>query len=63
MSETPEGSTDGSRRRRSRAEIDAIFGDDLPATTRDERDESGRDPRGPTTSDQWHLNNVPPHHG
>jgi hypothetical protein len=63
VSERPEPGADGPRRRRTRAEIDAIFGDDLPSTTRDERDDSGRDPHGPTSSDDWHLNNVPPHHG
>ena len=44
-------------RRRRRAEV---FGDVLPETTRDERDESPtREPDG----DRWLREQVPPHHG
>ena len=40
-----------------------IFGDVLPATTRDER-EPGVDPtQGESGSDAWLRRQVPPHHG
>ena len=46
-----------SERRRRRAEV---FGDVLPETTTDEREESpGRERDG----DQWLREQVPPHHG
>ncbi|NUS42302.1 MAG: hypothetical protein HOQ24_01195 [Mycobacteriaceae bacterium] len=35
-----------------------IFGDVLPDTTTDERDPHEAD----ASSDDWHRNNVPPHH-
>jgi hypothetical protein len=38
-----------------------IFGDVLPETTRDDRDEAGT--RGPQSSDEWLKAQVPPHHG
>ena len=41
-----------------RATLDQIFGDVLPDTTRDERDE---DPPGRDRS--WYEQNRPPHHG
>lgn len=44
-------------RRRRRAEV---FGDTLPETTRDERDES---PKQEKDGDQWLREQVPPHHG
>jgi hypothetical protein len=37
-----------------------IFGDVLPETTRDDRDEAGDRPR---SSDDWLKAQVPPHHG
>ena len=52
----PNPESDWERRKR-RAEV---FGDVLPETTRDEREESpvqGRD------GDQWLREQVPPHHG
>lgn len=56
-----EPATDGAEpewvRRRRLAEI---FGDVLPETTRDERDERGERPR---SSDDWLKSQVPPHHG
>jgi hypothetical protein len=44
------------RRRR----LDEVFGDVLPETTSDERDD--RDP-GAESSDHWLREQVPPHHG
>ncbi|MBK1785492.1 hypothetical protein [Prauserella cavernicola] len=44
--------------RRSRKRIDEVFGDVLPETTSDERDPK---PTGPA-SDDWYLENRPPHH-
>ena len=44
------------RRRR----LARIFGDVLPDTTADERDERGERPR---SSDDWLKSQVPPHHG
>lgn len=44
-------------RRKRRAEI---FGDVLPDTTRDERDDT---PRRESDSDRWLREQVPPHHG
>lgn len=41
------------RRRR----LEAVFGDVLPDTTSDERDERG------DTSEEWLRRQVPPHHG
>ena len=60
MTEHPqEGSTEAEARRRRLAEV---FGDVLPDTTSDERDES------PVTDeesarDAWYRGQVPPHHG
>ncbi len=47
--------TDVERKRR----LAAVFGDVLPDTTTDERDEKD-DSRG---SDEWLKSQVPPHHG
>lgn len=44
------------RRRRAR-----VFGDSLPETTRDERDDAPSD--GESGSDRWLREQVPPHHG
>ncbi len=50
--------TAAERRRR----LDAIFGDTLPETTRDERDPGeGSDESG--RGDAWLRAQVPPHHG
>lgn len=45
-------------RRKRRAEV---FGDALPDTTADERDESR--PERERASDRWLREQVPPHHG
>ncbi|MBA4026117.1 MAG: hypothetical protein C0482_27545 [Gordonia sp.] len=54
------------KRSKERAELEKIFGDDLPSTTRDERP-PGRSDEGHTgedmQSDEWFLENRPPHHG
>lgn len=43
-----------------RRRLDEVFGDVLPDTSSDERD---TDPFGGQYSDQWFLENRPPHHG
>lgn len=45
-------------RRRRRAEV---FGDTLPETTEDERDQP--DPDRESAQDRWLREQVPPHHG
>lgn len=49
---------DWERRRR----LAAVFGDVLPDTTADER-EDGASRRDETTSEAWLKAQVPPHHG
>lgn len=53
------------KRSKRRAELDKIFGDDLPSTTSDERT-LGRSDEGHTGEDmqrdEWFLDNRPPHH-
>lgn len=61
------------RRVRTKAEIAAIFGDDLPLTTSDERDPGGSltGTRAAvsdslellSSTDRWLTENCPPHHG
>ncbi len=46
------------RRRRRQA----VFGDVLPDTTGDEREDGSSDP-GEGGNDAWLRRNVPPHHG
>jgi hypothetical protein len=48
--------SDWERRKR----LAEVFGDALPDTTSDERDES---PAPESTSEQWLREQVPPHHG
>lgn len=50
---------DEARRRRLRQQV---FGDVLPDTTADERDEGAPDP-AEGGHDEWLRSNVPPHHG
>jgi hypothetical protein len=63
MSGTDPGRTSGedaeARRRRLRHEV---FGDVLPDTTADERDQ-GAPGAGESGNDEWLRSNVPPHHG
>lgn len=54
MSEKPE--TEWERKRR----LAAVFGDVLPETTSDERDDRPREESG---SEAWLKAQVPPHHG
>ncbi|MEV3964893.1 hypothetical protein AB0M34_29075 [Nocardia sp. NPDC050193] len=57
--ETPEVPRRAHRRTGDPARLDRIFGEVLPSTTRDERDDgatSGAD-------DEWWRSQVPPHHG
>jgi hypothetical protein len=52
-------------RRKSRAELEKIFGDDLPTVTKDEQT-VGQGDEGHSNadmrSDEWFLENRPPHH-
>lgn len=50
--------TDWERRKR----LAEVFGDVLPETTKDERDDESRDHREAGT-DAWLRAQVPPHHG
>ncbi|WP_091675033.1 hypothetical protein [Amycolatopsis marina] len=54
----PPGDSSSPPRRPDKRELDAVFGEVLPDTTSDEREPGvrGRD------SDDWHLENRPPHH-
>lgn len=56
---TPVGPEPEWRRRRRLAEV---FGDALPDTTADERDDSDA-PADATAADRWLRSQVPPHHG
>jgi hypothetical protein len=53
----PTGESEAARRKR----LDEVFGDVLPETTNDERDD--RDDRGGDATDRWLREQVPPHHG
>lgn len=48
------------RQRELRRLRQEVFGDVLPDTTSDERDESARETG---SNDEWLRSNVPPHHG
>lgn len=56
MTDTGGADSDWERKRR----LARIFGDVLPDTTRDERDDPETAERG---SDDWLRSQVPPHHG
>jgi hypothetical protein len=61
MNETPDP-----ERTTSRAELEKVFGDDLPSTTRDERPIGGSDEGHSDAGmrgDEWFIENRPPHHG
>jgi len=49
--------SDWERRRR----LAEVFGDVLPETTRDERDDAA--PERESVTDRWLREQVPPHHG
>lgn len=59
---SPSAATAAERRR-----LDAIFGDVLPETTRDDRDEHDREASaradGEDAGEAWLRSQVPPHHG
>lgn len=66
MSEKPQsdqahesGTTELAWQRRKR--LAAVFGDVLPETTSDERDDAA--PAGEPRGDAWLREQVPPHHG
>ena len=49
---------------RRRARLAAVFGDVLPETTNDERDEAASGSSAATEAqDRWLRSQVPPHHG
>ena len=52
----PSGQDAEARRKRLRQQV---FGDVLPDTTADERDQGGPE----SGNDDWLRSNVPPHHG
>ncbi|WP_327149625.1 hypothetical protein [Nocardia sp. NBC_01329] len=57
---TPEVPRRANRRAGDPARLDRVFGEVLPSTTRDERDEGA----GPgADGDDWLRSQVPPHHG
>lgn len=58
MSRPPKPETPAQRR----ARLDAVFGDTLPDTTRDER-EPGEGREDADRGDAWLRAQVPPHHG
>ncbi|HVX55791.1 hypothetical protein [Nocardioides sp.] len=61
--ERPSGTTDGvSSEWEKKRRLAEIFGDVLPKTTGDEREETMQE-RGESTSDAWLKSQVPPHHG
>jgi hypothetical protein len=45
----------------TRRKLDEVFGDVLPSTTSDERDD-GHD-QGSRDNERWYRDNRPPHHG
>ena len=51
--------TEWERRKR----LAAVFGDTLPDTTRDERDDEAREDPGADRGEAWLKSQVPPHHG
>ncbi|OIJ25056.1 hypothetical protein [Nocardioides luteus] len=58
----PEESKEPEWKRKQR--LARIFGDELPKTTRDEREPSGESGEsGESASDRWLKSQVPPHHG
>ena len=62
MSESPDPTpaqpeSEWERKRR----LARVFGDVLPESTSDDRDEAGA--REPQSSDEWLKAHVPPHHG
>jgi hypothetical protein len=46
-----------------RKRLAAVFGDVLPETTSDERDETPAATDAESPSDRWLKEQVPPHHG
>lgn len=54
----PQAESDWQRRKR----LAEVFGDVLPDTTADEREEKGEGGTEPA-SDRWLKSQVPPHHG
>lgn len=55
----PEAETGWERRKR----LEAVFGDTLPETTSDERDDPAERGAGEDPGEAWLKSQVPPHHG
>jgi hypothetical protein len=60
MSEEPGAPAEDESARRKR--LAEVFGDVLPETTSDEREEGGASSEEPAR-DAWYRDQVPPHHG
>jgi hypothetical protein len=56
-------STPAARERERHRRLAAVFGEPLPATTRDEREGWGERARGEGRDEEWWRGQVPPHHG
>jgi hypothetical protein len=54
---------DPDEQRRRRRRLAEVFGDVLPETTSDEREDDPSDPADETSQDRWLRRQVPPHHG
>ncbi|HEY0902706.1 MAG TPA: hypothetical protein VGE14_02335 [Marmoricola sp.] len=64
MTHPGSGSASGSRRESDwerRKRLAEVFGDTLPDTTSDERDDAS--PEKDSATDRWLREQVPPHHG
>ncbi|TLW91675.1 hypothetical protein FFT09_12095 [Saccharomonospora piscinae] len=58
MNDNDRPQSNGDQVQRRRRSLDEVFGEVLPTTTRDERDDGARG----GFSDDWYRQNRPPHH-
>ena len=65
MTEAPEVPDDPEGAAARKRRLAEVFGDVLPDTTSDERDEGSdsTDGRDESARDAWYRDQVPPHHG
>jgi hypothetical protein len=63
MTDSEDGSSPGETAWQRRKRLAAVFGDVLPETTADERDDSPGVPDAESATDRWLKDQVPPHHG